>query len=158
MPDLIPEQMQEIRELVRARKMIEAVKAYRVATGVGLAEAKHAIDVMFHKDPLGSPQPAQPAPVRAPISEDQIKELLLKRNKIEAVKLYREMSGLGLKESKDVVDQIEAAMRRERSSMEAPYSDDPFAEDDRRRRRVMFVFALLIVALGIAIIFFVKGM
>lgn len=36
--------MGDIRELVKAGKMIEAIKAYRERTGMGLAEAKAAVE------------------------------------------------------------------------------------------------------------------
>lgn len=39
-----PTVMEEIQDLVRAGRKIEAIKLYREKTGVGLAEAKAAID------------------------------------------------------------------------------------------------------------------
>ena len=116
MPDLNPQQLYEIRILVHQRRIIDAIKAYRVITGAGLAEAKSAVEVMFHEDPLGSPPPVPPTVERVAFSEDQVKELLAKRMKIEAVKIYREAHGVSLKEAKDTVDQIEASMKRERFS------------------------------------------
>jgi ribosomal protein L7/L12 len=41
------------------------------------------------------------------MTEHEIRELLLAGKKIEAIKRYRESSGLGLKESKDAVDAVE---------------------------------------------------
>jgi len=38
--------MQDVSSLVAAGKMIEAIKAYRTATGVGLKEAKDAVDAL----------------------------------------------------------------------------------------------------------------
>jgi hypothetical protein len=40
-----------------------------------------------------------------------IHEALFAGNKIEAIKLYREQTSLGLKESKDAVEQLEAQLR-----------------------------------------------
>ncbi|MBI2191263.1 MAG: ribosomal protein L7/L12 [Planctomycetes bacterium] len=40
----------------------------------------------------------------------KILEALAAGRKIEAIKLYREMTGLGLKESKDAVDKLEAEL------------------------------------------------
>lgn len=42
------------------------------------------------------------------VNLDEIAELLLQNKKIEAIKLYREQTGLGLKEAKDAVEAIEA--------------------------------------------------
>jgi ribosomal protein L7/L12 len=39
-----PSVMEEIQDLVRAGRKIDAIKIYRERTGVGLAEAKAAID------------------------------------------------------------------------------------------------------------------
>lgn len=39
--------------------------------------------------------------------EEQIKELLTKGQKVAAVKLYCEMTGVGLKEAKDAVEVVE---------------------------------------------------
>ncbi|HEY7349566.1 MAG TPA: ribosomal protein L7/L12 [Ktedonobacterales bacterium] len=42
---------------------------------------------------------------------EQIKWLLMQGKKIEAIKVYREQTGLGLKEAKDTIDAIERQMR-----------------------------------------------
>ncbi len=36
--------LEDIRELIKAGKLIEAIKAYRERTGLGLKEAKDAVD------------------------------------------------------------------------------------------------------------------
>jgi|ERR1043166_4876342 translation elongation factor EF-Ts len=49
-----------------------------------------------------------------PISENDLKEVvnaILAGQKIEAIKLYREYSGLGLKDAKDAVEEIEKKLR-----------------------------------------------
>jgi Ribosomal protein L7/L12 C-terminal domain/Short C-terminal domain len=46
-----------------------------------------------------------------PDLDDAIRNLLLQRRKIEAVKLYKETTGLGLKEAKDAVEDIERSQR-----------------------------------------------
>ncbi len=49
-----------------------------------------------------------------PISDEQISSLsacILRGRKIEAIKLYREMTGLGLKESKDAIEELEQSLR-----------------------------------------------
>jgi len=60
------EDLASVEEAVRAGRMIEAIKLYREATGVGLAEAKAAVDriaaefapVAFDERP---PRPIQPS-------------------------------------------------------------------------------------------------
>jgi len=52
MPELSPEQLQIIRQKVHERRLIDAIRLYRLFTGVGLYEAKEVITQMFHEDPL----------------------------------------------------------------------------------------------------------
>jgi hypothetical protein len=46
------------------------------------------------------------------MNDNDIRGLLLAGKKIEAIKQYRESSGLGLKESKDAVELIENELRK----------------------------------------------
>jgi hypothetical protein len=51
-----------------------------------------------------------------PIPEDKMAELtdaLLQNRKIQAIKIYREFTGMGLKESKDDIDRLEASLRKQ---------------------------------------------
>lgn len=51
-----------------------------------------------------------------PIPEEKISELselLFRGRKIEAIKLYRELTGLGLKESKEGVEELEVLLRKQ---------------------------------------------
>ncbi|MGH9943907.1 MAG: ribosomal protein L7/L12 [Pyrinomonadaceae bacterium] len=58
----------------------------------------------------GAPRPAiTDVAVPADVGE-QVKSLLRGGNKIEAIKVYREASGRGLKEAKDAVEGIERRM------------------------------------------------
>lgn len=52
----------------------------------------------------------------SPLTEEQghaIEDAVFAGNKINAIKLYREATGEGLKESKDFVDALELDLRRE---------------------------------------------
>jgi hypothetical protein len=53
-------------------------------------------------------QPASsvPVPRAAPGSLDAVRELVLSNRNIEAIKMYRELKGVGLKEAKDYVDNL----------------------------------------------------
>jgi hypothetical protein len=46
------------------------------------------------------------------MTDHEIRELLLAGKKIEAIKRYRESSGLGLKESKDAIELVENELRK----------------------------------------------
>jgi hypothetical protein len=45
-----------------------------------------------------------------PIRSPQIQEALRRGNKIEAIKIYRELTGLGLAEAKQAIDSLESRL------------------------------------------------
>jgi ribosomal protein L7/L12 len=76
----------------------QAIKLYREEYGVGLKEAKDAVDSML------------PAALIALLSADSAKtlnQLLVEHKKIQAVKLFREQTGAELRQAKDAVDYFE---------------------------------------------------
>ena len=162
MPGLTPDQVQQIHEYIHNQQLINAIKVYREATGASLAEAKEAVEAMARGEAIKPPSGTMD--YDNPILEARIKSMLSKRQKIEAVKIYREEYGVGLKEAKDAVDRIERTMRSAgSSSMNVPYesaiSGDPFAEDDgsNRRRLVALAASVLIFLCGIAVFFMMMG-
>jgi len=157
MPGLNPDQVQQIHELIHAKQLIHAIKLYREATGVSLAEAKEAIEAMASDESVKPPDGVRD--YDNPILNARIRSLLAKRQKIEAVKIYREEYGISLKDAKDAVDRIEASMRSGSSSMNMPYesaiSGDPFADSDGANRRTVIVLAAVVaVAMCGAGVFF----
>lgn len=102
----------EIRRLLAQGNKIQAIKRVRALTGLGLKEAKDYVDRL----PAGAPlEYAAAEPVVAEslrfvpdaAFEQEIRQLLTQRQKIEAIKRVRELTGLGLKEAKDYVDALE---------------------------------------------------
>lgn len=91
----------EIIQLLASGNKIAAIKRYREQTGVGLAEAKAAVESLD----VGGPLPERVRPDDSDLT-DQIVSLLGRGEKIEAVKLYRDQSGCGLKEAKEAVERI----------------------------------------------------
>jgi len=150
----------QIKELVAKGEKIAAIKLYRETTGVGLAEAKNAVEAIMRGELVTFSAPAQVGDPD-PFLENQIKRLLAERKKIEAVKIYRDAYQCGLKDAKDAVDLIQAEMRREGySSMPSTpaISDDPFAEDTQRNRRFLVIaFALILVVIAGLAFFFLTG-
>ena len=94
----------EAAALIAKREIIMAVKLVRERTGCGLAEAKEWVDTHRHPGTLaGQGQSAATQPTiesAMPAIDVQIRS----GNLIQAIKLYRDATGLGLKESKDFVD------------------------------------------------------
>lgn len=148
MPSLQPQHVQKIHELIDANQLIQAIQVYRSATGVSLAEAKQAIDEMRRMEAARPSSDSRD--YDNPVLESKIKSLLAKGKKIEAVKIYREEYGIGLKEAKDAVDRIEATMPRAsrgNTPYESAIGNDPFTQDDAGGGRAVL---LLIAAVGVA--------
>lgn len=93
----------QLRALVAAGRKIEAVKLCRQHTGLGLKEAKDAVDALEQ-----GASPATPQVVDEALERD-VAALVLERRKFEAVQLYRERTGAGLKQSREAVEQIARA-------------------------------------------------
>ena len=89
-----------VRDLLAQDKKIEAINAFRQATGTSL---KEAMDVVEN---IGSGDSWQRAKIIPAERHDQITDLLRQNRKVEAIRLYRETTGIGLKEAKDAVEEI----------------------------------------------------
>lgn len=95
----------EIERLARSGEKIEAIKLYREHHGASLADAKEAVEAIAR----GEIAPSAPDHVvTASGSDDEVRALIGKGELIDAIKLYREIHGVGLKEAKDAVDAMRA--------------------------------------------------
>ena len=90
----------ELRTLLAEGRKIEAIKRYREQTGAGLAEAKQAVEALEQGEPPPAGEPADSS------LEAEVLALLEQGRKIQAIKLYRERTGAGLKEAKDAVEAL----------------------------------------------------
>jgi ribosomal protein L7/L12 len=103
----------QVRALVRAGRKINAIKLVREQTGIGLKEAKDAVDEFEATGWLRLPGDARPYPAMKasygpawPDLLEHLRRMKSQRQAIEAIKLIREHTGLGLKEAKDIYDQL----------------------------------------------------
>jgi len=92
----------QVRVLLVRQQKIQAIKLVREVTGADLKAAKDAVDRFSIGQPLwlassGPPEVAGP-------DLDRVRALKRQGRLIEAIKEYRALTGLGLKESKDAVD------------------------------------------------------
>lgn len=105
----------EVEALVMKGKKIQAIKLYRERTGLGLREAKEAIDLLESSlllhgaSSLRLPDTEGRMPVMEPPGED-VRSLLLEGKKIQAVKLYHEQTGASLKDAKAAIDLLEQSL------------------------------------------------
>ncbi len=125
--------LEEVERLIKADQKSEAVKLYRALTGVGLNEAKEAIGAIEMGLPAAALAPAVQTPRPDAELEQEIQHLLAENKAISAIKLYRERTGAGLKEAKDVIDRMRMGMAFEAiaSPSEAPV-DHQSLEDEVR--------------------------
>ncbi len=139
-------QIIEIARLVQTGDKIGAIKLYRQITGVGLVEAKTAVEAIQ----AGSPVQNNPASSMAQtptsngrLSLDQtalIQRLASSGQKIEAIKLYRSITNVGLVDAKSAVESLSPDAQQ--ASMSG-----------KNKKFNIAVFAAGLVFLGIASIF-----
>ena len=101
----------QARALMRRGQKIQAIKLVREHTRLGLKEAKDAVEALEATGRLRLPgadragaaklEGLAPAQVLA-----QARMLKTQRKAIEAIKLIRQHTGLGLKEAKDLYDSL----------------------------------------------------
>jgi ribosomal protein L7/L12 len=113
----------EISLLLQRRDKIKAIKLYRQITGADLSTAREAIeriemaiaagtftasmDLFAASSSFGAAQATdEPAML-------EIQRLIAQRRKIEAIKLYRQITGTDLSEAKANVDRIERTMHQQ---------------------------------------------
>jgi len=101
---------ESLEGLLAQGKKIEAIKLVREQTGMGLKEAKDYVEAYAAGKRPGLPPPAsRPTAASAAPSatvQDAARALVAQGKKIEAIKLVREQTGMGLKEAKDYVDRL----------------------------------------------------
>ncbi|GCE17917.1 ribosomal protein L7/L12 [Dictyobacter kobayashii] len=100
---------EEIVWYLTYKDKIFAIKAYRQHTGVGLKEAKHAVDAI-ERELKGSYRISDQINTDQ-INTEELQTMILAGQKILAIKYYREKTGVGLKEAKDAVDWLEQSLR-----------------------------------------------
>jgi large subunit ribosomal protein L7/L12 len=107
----------------RTQEIVEAISNLTV---LELAELVKALEERFGVTaaaPVAVAAPATPAPAAAPAVEEQTEfDVILKSagaNKIQVIKVVRELTGLGLKEAKDLVDGAPKPVKEKVSKQEA---------------------------------------
>jgi large subunit ribosomal protein L7/L12 len=104
--------LEEVQQLAQSGNVVEAIKRYRELYGVGLKEAKDAVEALsagkvievhrVYSGPLSAEETGRVL--------EEVQELLRTGDKINAIKHYREVNDVSLTQAKAVVDQVEAAL------------------------------------------------
>ena len=134
----------EIQRALAAGNKIAAIKLYRAATRTSLADAKAAVEAMATGRPVAPP----PGVAQTGAAHGTVMALLGAGKKIEAIKVYREATGLGLKEAKDAVEALEARA--------APGgAPRPLVERPRRGGGALMVVALVVLAIAAGVAYII---
>jgi ribosomal protein L7/L12 len=100
-----PTPMTDVERLAKAGDKAEAIQRYRQGTGVDQREAKRAVDALD----MGMPAAAFESAFSNPAEqlEAEVQQLLAEGRKMSAIKLYREHTGVGLREAKQAVEAMQ---------------------------------------------------
>lgn len=98
----------EVKKLLAQGRKIDAIKLARETTGFPLEAAKDMVELI---EKGGNPAPDGLTSVSSALRlskelSPEVGRLLAQGRKIEAIKLIRERTGMGLKEAKDIVDRL----------------------------------------------------
>jgi hypothetical protein len=93
----------EIQAAVASGHKINAIKIYRELTGVGLKEAKDAVEY-FEKHPDILSEKKKAPELR--LSDSGIRDLIVKGRTEEAVEIYQKFAGVDEYTARDAVEQI----------------------------------------------------
>lgn len=106
--DQVQDVLRDALALISLGKKNEAIQLLRKRFGLGLQEAKEMADGLERGRSTEFQVTFQPTIALTSDREAEARQLLASGNKIQAIKLIREMTGLGLKEAKDAADAMEA--------------------------------------------------
>lgn len=95
----------EVDRLVSEGQPIAAIARVRQLTNWGLKEAKDYVDAMPNVPPLQQAA-RMDTPVQAVFDDAETRALVARGAVIEAIKRVRELTGLGLREAKEIVDRM----------------------------------------------------
>lgn len=95
---------QEVAELAQRGEKIAAIKLLRDHAPVGLKEAKDYVEQIARMPAGAAPAPGSRLPHAA--EQEELRMLMRQGKKIQAIKQYREITGVGLKEAKDAVEAL----------------------------------------------------
>ena len=107
-PDGPEPTMEDVGRLVREGRKIDAIRLYRDLTDTSLKDAKAAVEQMIAMGEFPTTPTEPPPDVLASLKGDQeFLALIRAGQKIDAIKLYRERTGVGLLQARQGVERLE---------------------------------------------------
>ena len=114
MENLPTETKDAIRNAIASNQKIDAVKLYQNATGSSLKTAKEVIETrMRSSSPARTSRLSGEVPGVDSAATEAILDAIFQGRKLDAVKRYKTASGLGLKESKEFVEDLTQRLKSE---------------------------------------------
>jgi ribosomal protein L7/L12 len=112
---LDPALVATVRAHYRKGDKVAAVKALRAATGLGLADAVRIVDKLGATAKPAPPKDRPDSQVLPPIAaaigpdhDDELRSLVAAGQQVEAIKMVRTLTGMGLKDAKQYVDRLQS--------------------------------------------------
>jgi ribosomal protein L7/L12 len=124
----------DVVEALQRRRMVEAVKRLRQATGLGLAEAKALIEAHVRGDPAAPPV-HEPHEWRKKTDDGRVlpqvvREALARGDRNGAIRLLRERTGLGVKEARRRIEAAAGTALAPAAPTETPRLAAPMAANE----------------------------
>jgi ribosomal protein L7/L12 len=97
----------QVKALIAQGKKIEAIKLMRESNGLSLEAAKDSVEAIEQhgRSTLGEMGMMSTIRLAQQLSKE-VHELVASGQKVEAIRLVRDQTGLGLKEAKELVDRL----------------------------------------------------
>jgi len=158
-----PEKIQAMRNVMLEGNKIEAIKIFRQLYDVDLAQAKNMVEDLMDGKIVRMQRPGTISFSTSSVTFGEssgeqgarLQAALRSGNKIEAIKIYREMTNVGLKEAKDAVELMQATLGApSRSSQPAIPPNPQSTRQVKRFAGCLVLFLLLTTLFAIGIVLF----
>lgn len=100
--------LDDVRQLARAGRKLEAIRLFRQLTGQGLAEAKAAVEQLAGRQ---AQTPRKQGIILREVRDADIELQIRSGNLLNAIALYREKNGVGLMEARTAVERWRDRLR-----------------------------------------------
>jgi ribosomal protein L7/L12/sugar lactone lactonase YvrE len=134
----LDERLKSICELAIAGDQIAAIRLLRETYVIGLSKAKELVEALQRGEEVDMSHFELFAPTKVqsisldPSKMNKLMELVRSGDRIEAIKLFRETTGVGLKDAKDAIDGLDLAISTTPTEFGSDTSPDNFFAETKR--------------------------